>query len=242
MPHFFAPPPPGTKLGEIDADYFLGDLRTISDMVQRAQRVNNIEESAWRWYDMWMDGPATRLFVAFIEAHKQSIERHKRDFQPIPGELTSSWSGMSITTCFYLSSVLRSVLNTEINPYQVMWSLDLPFELQIQRHLLRVLCGDLERTKHVMAEPDTRNCDLWFWKAFVCAFAIIQAQTGSESPGRASQAIFKVYGKYIREWVDATGITTWPNAKRVLQRIVWPDPSFNDSLAQNVWEQAVSGG
>ncbi|KAH7126126.1 hypothetical protein EDB81DRAFT_810448 [Dactylonectria macrodidyma] len=228
FPAFFSPPPPETMFQDVDGSRKIECLRRLTMMTALRQEGYSIsvDGSRERLDQIWVDGAATRLLLAFVNSHVESMSS---DGKPDGGSQTSprmmvSWLGISSATCLYLHAVLG------------IWNAGQPLETRLHRRVLLILKQDLDRVDY-MAEPSpSLGPDLWFWRAFVGALSLAKSPKSAQE---MAASLTPHYEDYIGRWIRKTGVTRWIEAKERLALIVWPSSMQDEGLAEQIWDSAV---
>ncbi|UZP38093.1 hypothetical protein NXS19_005909 [Fusarium pseudograminearum] len=219
IPFFFSELPPNTKFVDIDGTAMVECLATLTATAQLRTQGMDFDDQQM----IWQEGAATRLMLAFVGSHIESISTDGRKGSvPNGSPMASSWSGMAAATGLYLHTVLR------------LWNAGEPIEPRLHRRVLLVLQQDLERSRRTSHSLS----DLWFWKAFVGAMSV-ERQIASPAKGVLNE-MKGIYEGFVREWSIIIGTTAWEQARAALSRIVWPEVFHSDDMAQELWYRCVS--
>ncbi|QPC58908.1 hypothetical protein HYE67_001139 [Fusarium culmorum] len=219
IPFFFSELPPNTKFVDVDGTAMAECLATLTATAQLRTQGMDFDDQQM----IWQEGAATRLMLAFVGSHIESLSTHGRKASvPNGSRMASSWSGMAAATGLYLHTVLR------------FWNAGEPIEPRLHRRVLLVLQQDLERSRRTSRPLN----DLWFWKAFVGAMSV-ERQTASPARGVVNE-MKGVYEGFVREWSIIIGTTAWEQARAALSRIVWPEVYHSEDMAQELWYRCVS--
>ncbi|ESU10452.1 hypothetical protein FGSG_02854 [Fusarium graminearum PH-1] len=219
IPFFFSELPPNTKFVDIDGTATAECLATLTATAQLRTQGMDFDDQQM----IWQEGAATRLMLAFVGSHIESISTGGRKGSvPNGSRMASSWSGMAAATGLYLHTILR------------FWNAGEPIEPRLHRRVLLVLQQDLERSRRTSRPLN----DLWFWKAFVGAMTV-ERQVASPARGVLNEMKW-IYESFVREWGIMIGTTTWEQARAALSRIVWPEVFHSEGMAQELWYRCVS--
>ncbi|RGP59530.1 hypothetical protein FSPOR_11287 [Fusarium sporotrichioides] len=219
IPFFFSDLPSDTKFVDIDGTAMAECLATLTFTAQlRTQGTDFYDQQM-----IWQEGAATRLMLAFVGSHIESISTggRKRPIAQTRSRMASSWSGMATATGLYLHTILR------------FWNAGDPIEPRLHRRVLLVLQQDLERSRR----SSISLSDIWFWKAFVGAMSV-ERHVGSSTSGVLHE-MKGIYEGFVREWSIVVGITVWERARETLSKIVWPETFHSEDMAQELWYRCV---
>ncbi|KAF4973676.1 hypothetical protein FZEAL_9268 [Fusarium zealandicum] len=222
FPFFFAPLPPTAKFCDIDALPMLDCMITLTETTRfRGQRSEDVRAKQL----VWFEGAATRLLLAFVGGHIESLSRQDNGGLHRP-RLKTSWCGMSTATGLYLHAVLG------------LWNAGQPIEPQLHRRVLTILKHDLNRSRSEAHSGSRLVSDLWFWKAFNGAFSL--AKSGEDNSSQSVlEPMQRPFRQLIRGWSDRTGIKDWPKARKALENIVWPGGFKQESVAETIWNRSI---
>ena len=241
FPHFFSPPPAGTRPRDVTARGAVRCLRAMNPIATARYLGRPLMGDA----DVWEAGYQTRVLREMMDAHVRSMRPEgwegKMDGEEdeVPDEWAMPWTSLAATVGFYLHSVLGVSNATQ------------PMERRFMRQLLLILELDLSRTEAAMRAGPGATRDMWLWKAFVAALATAkwrrsEMQAGDSRVAYAGDAALQrlhfALDGFVRTWSAVSGVTNWIGAKTVLMRVVWPEGAFEGhDLAEMVWGRAVLG-
>lgn len=227
IPTFFAPPPAGTPPKPVDVPAFLSALQSMTSMAMKAHLSPDLEDKARIFHSMWTDGTATRLFLVFVDSHRHSFYAGRQVPSCTDGDLSSAWTGIATASGLYLNSVLD------------IWNIGQPIEPRMLRHFLLVLERDVDLTRHVVHFRDSPASELWLWKAFVAALTIRRAEDAGPEFRDAMIGLSVVWDEYLRVWCRASGVTEWQKARKLLQRVSWPEEPLDEDLEETAWAEVM---
>ncbi|KAF4465047.1 hypothetical protein FALBO_8106 [Fusarium albosuccineum] len=222
MPYFFTPLTSTTKFRQIDGSPMLDCLISLTETA----RIRYQSPDAQTQQLVWLEGAATRLLLAFVGSHIESLSGDEKGGLKTRARLrlSTSWSGMASASGLYLHAVLG------------FWNAGEPIEARLLRRVLSILKQDLER--HRPDHAPRLASDLWFWKAFVAAFSMSKHlqldHQGILSP------LEQPFRDVVREWSEMNGVTQWTKARKSLAKIVWPETFHLEDLAEEVWNRCIS--
>ncbi|KAM5365312.1 hypothetical protein ACJZ2D_011095 [Fusarium nematophilum] len=222
IPFFFSPLPPSTKFCDVDGSSMIDCLISLTETSRFRRQLSGDGQAQ---HLVWLEGAATRLLLAFVGAHIESLagEGNGGYCQPVAPRLMASWSGLSTSVGLYLHAVLG------------FWNAGAPIEPRLHRRVLSILKRDLDHTacwtgRHLVS-------DFWFWRAFMGAFSLAKhARVGDQSLLEPLQGPFR---GFIREWSRCSGVMEWARARESLVRIVWPEVFVDEVLAEELWDKSV---
>ncbi|KAM0410507.1 hypothetical protein ACHAPD_010313 [Fusarium lateritium] len=219
IPFFFSELPSSTKFVDIDGTAIMECLETLTSTAQLRTQGMDFDDQQM----IWQEGAATRLMLAFVESHIESISTggSKGPGVKAHSRMASSWSGMATATGLYLNTILR------------FWNAGEPIEPRLHRRVLLVLQQDLERSRRSAHSLS----DLWFWKAFIGAMSVEKHAVSSTSG--VLNGMKGIYEGFVREWSIVVETILWERARVALSSIVWPEMFHSEEMAQELWYRCV---
>jgi hypothetical protein len=170
------------------------------------------------------EGSAYLSWKYILEQHMASFtkrtimdSRVKMETQP----LLCPWGPIAAAVSLYFGILLH------------LWQPDALGGLSLRLYLPRTVLSHLYKTSASMRVWDTAHQHLWFWMAFVLALGLWLPM--GENPDQEAITIQYHAQECVREWIALSGVTTWEEAKEVLQSVVWPKYIYNDYEASTVW-------
>ncbi|KAM0497432.1 hypothetical protein ACHAP8_006924 [Fusarium lateritium] len=219
VPFFFSELPSSTKFVDIDGTATVECLETLTSTAQLRTQGMDFDDQQM----IWQEGAATRLMLAFVESHIESIstDGSKDPDVEAHSRMASSWSGIATATGLYLNTILR------------FWNAGEPIEQRLHRRVLLVLQQDLERSRRSARSLS----DLWFWKAFIGAMSVEKHAVSSTSG--VLNGMKGIYEGFVREWSIVVDTILWERARVALSSIVWPEVFHSEEMAQELWYRCV---
>ncbi|XEV03522.1 hypothetical protein FSHL1_008809 [Fusarium sambucinum] len=219
VPFFFSELPSSTKFVDIDGTATVECLETLTSTAQLRTQGMDFDDQQM----IWQEGAATRLMLAFVESHIESIstDGSKDPDVEAHSRMASSWSGIATATGLYLNTILR------------FWNAGEPIEQRLHRRVLLVLQQDLERSRRSARSLS----DLWFWKAFIGAMSVEKHAVSSTSG--VLNGMKGIYEGFVREWSIVVDTILWERARVALSSIVWPKVFHSEEMAQELWYRCV---
>ncbi|OBS24171.1 hypothetical protein FPOA_04718 [Fusarium poae] len=219
IPFFFSELPPNTEFVDIDGTAMVECLATLTSTTQLRTQEMDFDDQQM----IWQEGAATRLLLAFVGSHIDSIstDGNKGSGVKVHPRMTSSWSGMAAATGLYLHTILR------------FWNAGEPIESRLHRRVLLILQHDLERSRRT-SRPAS---DVWFWKAFIGAMSV-ERHAVSSTDGVLDK-MKGIYEGFVREWSIVVETILWERARAALSSIVWPEVFHSEDMAQELWYKCV---
>jgi len=207
----------------------------------------------------WDDGGPTRLLLAFVDSHVESLARGgaapSGDLDRSGGRLLSSWGGAAGTAGIYLNTVLH------------MFNRGAAWDARLLSRILFILQEDVDLSHRAIRSLEPMERHLWFWKVFLGAAALAEARGVRESSSAAASPqssssswssqgstpsshggmrdeFAKLAGWYderVGWWSRITSCAEWTEAKKSLDQIVWPGwlTAKDDSFFAYVWYNAI---
>ncbi|KAL4730838.1 hypothetical protein ACLX1H_002880 [Fusarium chlamydosporum] len=156
LPYFFAPLSSIIGFRHIDASRTVDSLLALTEICQLGVSIKGLNPILRR---MWLEGAATKLILAAVETHMDSLCGYgdKTRDREMPLGMESSWSGIHIAAELYLHQVLR------------LWNVGGLLEVNFHLHILAYLSWDLAKSEGVLDAGPIATSKLWLWKAFVGA-------------------------------------------------------------------------
>lgn len=221
LPFFFSELPPTTELVDIDGQGIVDCLVTLTATARlRSQSLDPFDQNV-----LWQEGAATRLLLAFVSTHIESISGGRKTSSKC-SRLTSSWSGLAITTGLYLHAILQ------------FWNAGEPMAPPLHRRILIILQQDLETSRHHLSSRSRLVSKLWFWKAFVGAVSV-ERHVAFDTEGVLVD-LGSTYREFVRGWCIVAGVTKWEDARDALRKIVWPETFESEDMAQDLWYRCIT--
>ncbi|KAF4980015.1 hypothetical protein FZEAL_3877 [Fusarium zealandicum] len=225
FPTFFSPTILGRKLQDIDVRRTLQCLHEVTATFDLRYSEAASDAAVKSPYYVWSEGGLSRLLYAMIDAHVESCAARPKRRASKQSKILSSWSSCTIVIDMYLISVLG--IHNEGSPA----------ESRLHRHTLRILKRDLERGLKDVVERDGVARDFWFWKLLIGSLSLTHASPVPSDQG--FRDLLADFTYYIQQWVKATGVTKWKDAKKVLTSVVWPENFEREDLAVSFWNRVV---
>jgi hypothetical protein len=232
MPRFFATPPRGVILRNIEVEPSLVCLRDLTKFTEAREGAKTTAGLADSWNAMWLDGAATRLLYILVDAHVWSMTEESRAgwlSTKAPTGLQASWIGISAAVCLYLGTVVPFLNGGEL------------LSERLHQQVLSMLQRDLEFTMDRRVSESPRQGDLWFWQAFIGAFSLELRDKGASPLTPVLLPLKPVFRDFVRRWAASTETKLWSDARSSLQRICWPAGSLNEVIARSTWYAAING-
>jgi hypothetical protein len=221
LPFFFSELPPNTELIDIDGQGIVDCLVTLTATAHlRSQSIDPFDQNV-----LWQEGAATRLLLAFVGTHIESISDGRKTSSR-RSRLTSSWSGMAVATGLYLHAILQ------------FWNAGEPMAPPLHRRILYILQQDLEGSRHHLGSRSRLVSKLWFWKAFVGAMSVERHAT-FDTEGVLVD-LGSTYRDFVRGWSIVVGVAQWEDAKEALRKIVWPEMFESEDMARDLWYRCIA--
>ena len=103
--------------------------------------------------------------------------------------------------------------------------------------LVEIAARNVDATLTAML-TGTCDRDMWFWEAFAGVVVCTKFRRSFYELPRNLQDTEKTLYRNIKTWSRIMGVTTWEDAKKVLQKIVW---YYNgpEEIARATWERIV---
>lgn len=221
LPFFFSELPPSTEFVDVDGEGIVDCLVTLTATARlRSQSPDPFDQNV-----LWQEGAATRLLLAFVNTHIESISGDRKTSSK-RARLTSSWSGLATTTGLYLHAILH------------FWNAGEPMTLPLHRRILHILQQDLEGTRHHLNSRSRLVSKLWFWKAFVGAMSM-ERHVAFDTEGVLVE-LGSTFREFVRGWSIVVGVTQWGDAREALRKIVWPGSFESEDMARDLWYKCVA--
>lgn len=224
IPFFFiapqnVPPAPVDAQGILDR---IAAVTAEADARMQSQRVTSAgflnEGSAYLSWKYILE----QHMASFTKQRTITDSRVKKETQ----SLLCPWGPIAAAVSLYFGILLH------------LWQPDALGGLSLRLYLPRTVLLHLLRTRASMREWDTAHQQLWFWMAFVLVLGLWLPM--SEDPAQESITIQYHAQECVREWIALSGITTWEEAKEILQKVVWPKYMYNDYEARTVWTMCAA--
>lgn len=233
IPHFFAPPHPGTKVKDVDIERFLLSMDQLTRMECRRQNARKAGSWDTSWNILWMEGAPTRLFHAFVDAHAKSFSTEPESADGAPGfrGLQSSWLGISTAAGLYLYGVLG------------FWNAGAPMKTRLLVQILAILMRDIDATwTDGQTNAHVSESEFWFWKVFSGACAVWRTMDTmpAEERSDALEAKKARLVECVKHWSSVTGTMMWEGARAALMRIVWMPELDSDAMGRKIWDECIT--
>ncbi|KAF5013273.1 hypothetical protein FDECE_702 [Fusarium decemcellulare] len=183
----------------VDIRPVLTCLQHITYKCDMRSPVPSINRFAEGRSELWSSNGPAQLVQRLVKTHIQSLGR---DVVLDNLALPSSWSGFAVAMSLYLTSVLG------------VWNGGMPPEPSLLRRMVSVLETDLRTSQMGLAKKRPEAQALWAWKAYVGFISLQNADRSA--PGHGLQATSLVSDACLKPWAEATGNTTWTQARRAL--------------------------
>lgn len=224
LPYFFAPLSSIIGFRHINASRTVDSLLALTEICQLGVSIKGLNPILRR---MWLEGAATKLILAAVETHMDSLCGYgdKTRDREMPLGMESSWSGIHIAAELYLHQVLR------------LWNVGGLLEVNFHLHILAYLSWDLAKSEGVLDAGPIATSKLWFWKAFVGAFSLARHMKVNHQ--QVLDSLKSEFLQHLSNWSRATGVNRWEEARGALVDIAWPGSAFaDDALAERTWHQS----
>jgi hypothetical protein len=189
---------------------------------------------------IWALGPQSAMLLVYARSHVFSLfDRIEQGAfgSNLEAEIGTSLPGFSMAVGFYLHGVLD------------LWEGRQRLEAPLLRCTLTILKKDLDRTEADMISGDV-DPNVWLWKLFTGALTL--AQHNAADPGEeylhsltGREFTFKAlrgwFNNRIRVWASVAKIEEWKDVKETLMRFSWPEVFAGESLAEEIWKEAMKG-
>jgi hypothetical protein len=167
------------------------------------------------------------IAVFFLQANRLHVEstfRLHRDVSEarVQDEPISSWGTLMASRDCFLYGVLG------------IRTVGTPVAVKLLPHLSALLLDDAESNISALLS-DQCNPDLWIWKVFAAAVALLRFWDDFvELNGAQNIKGIQLSAKdHIEHWRRKQGVGHWYQFETALKRIVWPETAFDDALL--VW-------
>jgi hypothetical protein len=232
MPRFFATPPRGVVLRNVEVEPSLVCLRDLTKFTEAREGAKTTANLADIWNAMWLDGAATRLLYILVDSHVWSMTEQSRAgwlSTKAPTRLQASWTGISAAISLYLGTVVPFLNAGEL------------LAERLHQQVLSMLHKDLELTRDDWVSERSLQGDFWFWQAFIGAFSLELRDKGASPLTPVLLPLKPVFKDFVRRWAAGTETKLWFDARSSLQRICWPAGPLNEEVAQSTWSAAING-
>lgn len=233
---------------DIDGRELMDCMKNITEAVDYNIRVRVTQHSD----RIWSEGGATRLLVAIVDSHVESLSNedvcsfaaheNKTPNQPF----LSSWSSLAASVWIYLHGILE-VSDTS----RAIQSSPL-------RSLLWIIKRDVDHattrnhTTRAASCIESRNFE--FWKSFTATLALarhrrdiakirgVKNTSAGTKHQEQLQSLQRWFEDRVRSWSEVANVSEWAEAKAVLQGIAWPAvlPGDEEDFSEAFWDHVVS--
>ncbi|CAJ0544553.1 Ff.00g036740.m01.CDS01 [Fusarium sp. VM40] len=221
LPFFFSELPPSTEFIDVDGEGIVDCLVTLT----ATSRLRSESPDPFDQNVLWQEGAATRLLLAFVNTHIESISGGRKTSSK-RARLASSWSGLATATGLYLHAILQ------------FWNAGEPMKPPLHRRILHILQQDLEGTRHHLGSRSRLVSKLWFWKAFVGAMSV-ERHVAFDTEGVLVE-LGGTFREFVRGWSIVVGVTQWGDAREALRKIAWPGSFESEYMARDLWYRCVA--
>ncbi|GKU11569.1 unnamed protein product [Fusarium langsethiae] len=228
LPYFLTPVPEGATLNYADGHAIIRSLRQFTPMTEAdhssARLWTNSTDQIFN--NFWREGPASRMLTECVLAHVDTISVNKEGSRGLRRDGTSfesPWCALVTASTLYTSYILGAPLE--------------PIEKRMYKYTITVFHHDM--ASFIDKGRGSSNPGFLLWLLLLGLVGCHRYTNKGEKDQTPHPSLLFFQAAVARQ-AKKIAISSWPEVKVVLSKVVWPSSNDGREFVKNLWDEAIS--